>query len=56
MHALIDAGDTLSAAYGLDDAIARDRGSVRQTQHAVRSQVPSGLERGRQSLRHRQPT
>jgi hypothetical protein len=53
MHALFDAGDSLCAAYRFDHAIARDWRPVRQTQDTLASQMPNGLQRGRQALRHR---
>jgi hypothetical protein len=54
VHALLDISNALSAANGFDHAIARDRRSVRQAQHALASEMSSGLERRRQSLRQRE--
>jgi hypothetical protein len=54
VHALLDAGHALSPADGFDHPIARDGRSVRQAQHALASEMPSGLERRRQALRQRE--
>ena len=56
VYALLDAGDALGATDRFDHAIARDRRSIRQAQHALASEMSSGLESRRQSLRQRQLT
>ena len=53
VHALLDPRDALSAADSFDHAVACDRGSVRQAQHALASEVSRGLERRRQPLSQR---
>jgi hypothetical protein len=50
VHALLETGDALSGADGVDHAIALDARSIQQAPHSIASEMPTDPECRRQSL------